>query len=149
LGDSKTWIFMTQPGGAGEGWWRTTDAGTSWTKTSSVPMIHGGSQIYYASDGTLYAAAWNTLRKSTDNGVTWSNSWPQPVFAVQGNGKNLFTIASNGGKFQTSPETGAAAWTNYGDHTFAHGASEITYDRCNHIMYGAMREDGAWAMKVE
>ena len=40
IGDSRTWIFMTQDGGPG--WYHTTNSGASWTQVTAHPMMHGG-----------------------------------------------------------------------------------------------------------
>lgn len=39
VGNANTWLYMTQPGGPGEGFWRTSDAGKHWTRVFTNPMI--------------------------------------------------------------------------------------------------------------
>jgi len=67
---SSTWLLATQ----GNGYWRTTDSGASWTQVSTVNMQHGASQLYRAANGTLYVGALHTLLRSTDGGASWKEA---------------------------------------------------------------------------
>src|SRR5206468_2112176 len=41
-GDKDTWLFTTQSGG----FFRTTDAGSTWSQAYKLQMTHGGNQLY-------------------------------------------------------------------------------------------------------
>ncbi|MFO0686361.1 MAG: hypothetical protein U0234_30135 [Sandaracinus sp.] len=153
LGDGSTWLYMTQPGGRNEGYFRTTDAGATWTHVFDQPMVHGGSQTYYSTAGVLYAATWNGLARSSDNGAHWERlpDGTRPYdgyFSVGGDGARLYMLGGSGGSIQTSPETDGATWTADTTHTFQHGVTLWTYDPRNRVMYAAVREDGVWALKL-
>ena len=66
-GDKDTWLFTTQSGG----FFRTTDAGASWSQVYKLQMTHGGNQLYRTKTGTLYAGAYQYPVRSTDNGASW------------------------------------------------------------------------------
>ena len=63
-GDGDTWLFTTQSGG----FFRTTDAGRTWSQVYKLQMTHGGNQLYRTKTGTLYAGAYQYPVRSTDNG---------------------------------------------------------------------------------
>ena len=69
IGDANTWLLGTQ----GDGQWRTTDAGKTWTKVLTNDIFHGGGETYYSKDGKLYSTGVSPcLQRSTDNGATWT-----------------------------------------------------------------------------
>src|SRR5258706_10039900 len=67
-GDLNTWLVTTEGG-----FYRSTDAGTSWNKVGgSITGFHGAPTVYYTSDGVLYCGANLYPVRSTDNGATWT-----------------------------------------------------------------------------
>ena len=73
----NTWLWMAQGSGGGFGTWRTTNAGTTWTRVDNNEHPHGNAQIYQPdASGVVYMAGiysslgWGVLR-STDYGQTW------------------------------------------------------------------------------
>jgi fibronectin type 3 domain-containing protein len=157
-GNSNTWLVGTD----GDGFWRTTDGGVSWTQVSTYSTPHGGAQIYYAADGTLYSGAAQYPLRSHDNGITWTQVQGGLsyfyYYSVYGDGTNLYTQLSytgnNAGQgpqpFMTSSETTGTAWTQYqgGAQTFNDGPFMMQYDATNGIMYSANWTTGLWALKV-
>lgn len=160
-GDANTWIVQTD----GDGFWRTTNAGASWVKVSDFVSPHGGAQIYYAKDGTVYSGAAYYPVMSHDNGATWQQVQTTGLtyryyYTVYGDGTTLYTQLSftgtNGGvglqPYMTTPEgTGAGGpWTPYqgAAQTFNDGPFEMQYDAVNGIMYSANWTSGFWALKV-
>jgi photosystem II stability/assembly factor-like uncharacterized protein len=110
--DSQTYLVNAAAWGQGTpGIFRTTDAGKTWTGVSSLgptgpPLV--------TSDGSIYWAVADTLAKSSDHGVTWSQ--------VGGGFVNeLHPIEVPGGRLVTArPETlvvssdGGATWEAFG-----------------------------------
>jgi photosystem II stability/assembly factor-like uncharacterized protein len=157
IGDAKTWLFADDA----SGFWRTTDAGATWTKVSDSKIAHGGSDIYYTKAGVLYAGAHVYPIRSTDNGVTWKQLDGLPnafYYTVQGDGNTLYTQISytgdNAGRgpqpYYVSSETDGLTWNPYqnGAQTFNDGPYIMRFDSSNGIMYSANWKDGLWALKV-
>lgn len=155
-GNANTWLIGTD----GDGFWRTTDAGASWTRVSSSNIPHGGHQIYYTETGVLYAGARPYPVRSLDNGATWQSLDHLPYdhyYSVYGDGRTLYTLHSYpvlGGlglsPFYTSPETDGLTWTPYqgGAQTFNNGPAYVAFDKVNRILYAPMWNVGLWALKV-
>jgi MYXO-CTERM domain-containing protein len=144
IGNSQTWLLGTQ----GDGFWRTTDGGATWTKVSNNNITHGGGTIYYAKNKMLYASG-QTMR-SSDNGATWTNVGPGGTWCVYGDGTQLYTGASFGADqpFSVSPESDGANWKPLGAQKFPDGPYEMAYDAVNGIMYSSNWSSGVWALKV-
>jgi photosystem II stability/assembly factor-like uncharacterized protein len=88
--EGKFWIFATQA----NGYWRTEDAGQTWTRIADgYAMQHGACGLYRASTGFLYMGAVGHLLRSTDNGHTWADagalSNSDGYNAVIGDGENM------------------------------------------------------------
>jgi len=69
--DSNIALAGLAPGGSfGGTLYRSTDGGNTW---SEVPALDGISafDIEFASDGTVYLASQDSVRKSTDGGLSW------------------------------------------------------------------------------
>jgi hypothetical protein len=157
IGNKDTWLV----GLDGNGFWRTTDGGASWTQVETWGTAHGGHAIYYAKNGTLYAGGYQYPVRSSDNGVTWqqvSSGLPYAYYyTVQGDGKVLYTMksfADNGAHYnepyQASPETDGLTWTAYqgGAQKFDNGPATMIFDRGDRIMYSANWTAGLWALEV-
>ncbi len=73
--DAKTYVIgVCNSSEQGCGFYRTTDSGATWAKTSELEASHFGAPLH-ASDGTIY---WpiqldRGFGKSTDQGETWTN----------------------------------------------------------------------------
>lgn len=155
-GDSRTWLVGTD----GNGFWRTTDAGGTWQQVStSANVPHGGNQIYYASNGWLYAGATPYPVRSKDNGATWEQLKQLPFayyYSVYGDGAALYTsrsyTGSNGQEpapYFTSAEADGIAWKEHGAHQkFADGPFQMAFDAANGILYSANWDTGLLALKV-
>lgn len=93
----------------GDGIYKSTDAGASFTKVSSLNAQHGGGQFFYAPDGKLYAGGVNYPMRSSDNGSTWASVGTSTLpnygyFAVWKSGSYLYTGKSSGVIGGHSPE---------------------------------------------
>jgi hypothetical protein len=152
VGDANTWLLGTQ----GDGQWRTTDAGKTWTKVIANSIFHGGGETYYAKDGKLYSTGVTPcLQRSTDNGATWTDlKAPGECTGVWGDGNYLYTApayAQGMQPFFTSPETDGLTWSAYkgGTQKFdGSGPFEMAFDSLNGILYASMWFQGVWALKV-
>jgi photosystem II stability/assembly factor-like uncharacterized protein len=148
-GNSNTWLFTAQAGG----FFRTTDAGNTWTLAYDKQMTHGGDQLYRTSSGVLYAGGYQYPVRSTDNGASWQQITNGLVYSwymgICGDGTRLFTSCSNDNEpFFVSPESDGLTWTAYkgGAQTFTGEAFEMDYDSTHHIMYSASWGAGLLAL---
>jgi photosystem II stability/assembly factor-like uncharacterized protein len=151
IGDDKTWLYGCQNGG---GHWRTTDAGTNWTKVTTNSMEHGGNKLYYTQAGVLYTGGFPKLMRSTDNGATFAmvgpDTNPPGYLSVIGDGVHLYTGRHNGPTtVSTSAETDGLTWSDYNSQTFAEGPFQMAFDPVSRILYASMIRTGAWALKVK
>jgi len=157
LGDSKTWLVGTD----GNGFWRTTDSGSNWTKVNDNGVPHGGHEIYYSPAGMLYAGSTPYPLRSKDNGATWEQINTGLSFSyyyvVFGDGKTLYTspayTGTNGGAplpYYSSAESDGATWTpdRGGTQKLVDGPYQMAYDSANGILYAASFGAGLVAMKV-
>jgi hypothetical protein len=151
-GDRNTWLFTAQQGG----FFRTTDAGATWSLVYPKQMTHGGDQLYRTQDGTLYAGAYQYPVRSVDNGITWQALTKGLVYSwymgVCGDGTNLYIACSNDKEpFFTSPERDGLTWTAYngGRQTFSSEPFEMRYDPRHHILYAASWGEGLLALKTK
>jgi len=151
---SDAWILATQ----GAGFYRTMDAGKSWTQvTSSYQMQHGAGALYRASNGVLYMGAVNALIRSEDNGKTWSNanapSNADGYNSVIGDGTQMFVQSANTGTNTTGPqpfyaslETDGTHWKPYNAQTFEDGPGWMAADRPGKVIYAALWDHGLWRL---
>lgn len=154
IGNSDTWLLGTQA----DGFWRTEDAGKTWKQVvSNATIFHGGGDIYYAKDGTLYASGTPQVLRSTDNGLTWGevNGLPDLGYTgVFGDGTFLYTAPAYGYGDQpyfVSSEDDGLNWEPFdgGSQTFRDGGPfEMAFDKKNGILYSSNWFGGVWAMKV-
>jgi hypothetical protein len=156
IGNNQTWLYCTQGsvGGRGtnqQGYWRTTNSGGSWTQVTSHWMTHGGTQIYYAKTGVLYASWEEGVMRSPDNGATWDSAITglnsRYYFSTWGDGTKIYTVQSNGAMYAT-PETDGATWSLINSKTFSDGVTMLDFDAQNNIMYAAGRSNGVWAIRL-
>jgi len=145
IGDNKTWLYGTQ----GNGYWRTKDAGTTWTKVTDVDMQHGGGTLYYTSKGVLYTGGNPHALRSTDNGVTWTElSVFGGFLSVKGDGTRLYAGSIIGPiPILSALESDDSTWTP-STQMFEGGPFEMAYDKANHRMYAGMTAEGIWVLKT-
>jgi hypothetical protein len=151
MGNSNTWLCVEDWGN----FYRTTDAGTTWTVVqSAVPGPHGGIvDRIYTTAGILYCGTSNGLVRSSDNGVSWTkvNAPSMMVYALCTDGVTIYVAGTaNTSGWWTSPETDGNTWTQYGGThpTGGGGISELRCDEVNRIVYSACNTDGVWALKI-
>jgi len=154
MGNSNTWLLGTQ----GDGFWKTTDSGATWTQVSTQNMMHGAGQLYHASNGAWYVGALNTLLRSTNNGDSWTQvgvSNQDGYNAVIGDGTTLYAQSANTGSnttglnhYITSPESDGTNWTQMNNQTFTDGPMSMSYDSVNKIVYSSNWAGGVWRLSL-
>jgi photosystem II stability/assembly factor-like uncharacterized protein len=155
-GAPNIWLVTTD----GAGFWRTQDGGTTWKQVSTENTAHGGAQIYYAANGTLYSGASHFPVFSKDNGQTWQglNNSGLPnwyYYIVCGDGKTLYTqgsyasMAAREDYFWSASESSGTTWAKYSNQTFTNGPAMMRFDAANRIMYTVNWGAGVWALKVK
>lgn len=143
-GNGSTWLYTTQ----GAGMWRSNNAGGSWAQVTRENQMHGGNQLYYATNGAAYVGAVGHPLRSPDNGVTWQSLGATETGhfgAVGGDGSKLYAVKFFGGTMYSSSEADGANWT--AGAFVPGGAYEFAYDSTNRITYGSMWDGGLWAVK--
>lgn len=159
---SRTWLVETN----GQGIWRTTDAGSNWTKVSDLNAGHGMPQIYYAKNNVLYMGAELYPVRSTDNGASWTrldnSGLPYSYYmGVIGDGTSLYITNSfpqAGAQYNTpmytSQESDGLTWKAYdplktgSPQKFDNGPAKMAFDRAHRIVYSVNWAAGVWALKV-
>ena len=147
IGDANTWLLGTQ----GPGYWRTTDAGKTWSKVTDNGIAHGGGTSYYNRDGVLFASGNPKNLRSTDNGATWTPTDPGGSTCVFGDGKHLYSAPALGkGPIFVSDESDGLTWKPFdAGQVFENGGPyEMVFDKVNGVLYASMWEQGVWALKV-
>jgi hypothetical protein len=151
IGDADTWLLGTQ----GDGYWRTTDAGETWTRVDDAAIVHGGGDSYYSHTGVLYSSAeWGVLR-STNNGESFEVVGPRyGISTVFGDGTRLYTAPAYGYgplPYMIAPERDGTVWNDYAaSQTFELGGPfEMAFDEVNGIVYASSWTSGVWALRVE
>ena len=135
-GDKNTWLVGCQ----GSGFFRTTDAGATWSQVSTNVMTHGGSGIYYTKSGVLYVAVGGAVLRSTNNGQTMQAlaGMTASYIGITGDGTNLYTGAFNTpSNMMIAPEATGTPWTNSNSQVIQSGPFEMTYDSINRIVYAS------------
>jgi hypothetical protein len=151
-GNSNTWLA-----GSPAGFWRTADAGATWTKVSNSAAMHNGGFVNYAPNGNLYVAS-DIVLKSTDNGLTFVSSTglsSRSYYDVGCDGNSLYANISLGWSesprsFYATPVTDGVHWTPYqnGAQTFSDGPTKYDFDETNRILYASSWGAGVWALRV-
>jgi hypothetical protein len=150
VGDANTWLLGTQGGG----YYRTGNAGGSWTKVVEGGIFHGGGTAFYSKSGVLYASGYPSSRRSTDNGLTWQPVGPSGggTTCLFGDGQTLWTAPALGdNSYSTSPESDGETWALYagGAQKWHNGGPfEMTLDPVNRVLYASNWEQGAMALKL-
>jgi hypothetical protein len=145
IGNAQTWLFGTQ----GNGHYRTTNAGESWTKVTDVSMQHGGGAKYYSKEGVLYISSNQGVLKSTDNGETFTKiGLGQAYLSVIGDGTRLFTGQHFNSRFVTALESNDTEWAELNMQDFDEGPFEMAIDPVNKILYSANIRAGVYALKL-
>jgi hypothetical protein len=146
----KTWLITDN------GFWRTSDSGTTWTKVSDAGSPHGTNEFYFTDTGVLYAGAFGYAMRSTDNGLTWTALKQMPYatyYAFGGDGKNLYTQPDGyppPSGYWVSPEDDGVNWKQYTDTTKpSRGPIAMHFDPVNRILYSSNWDAGLWALKVQ
>jgi hypothetical protein len=144
-GNANTWLLGTQ----GNGFYRTTDAGTSWAKVTSACIQHGGGAVYYSNTGVLYASGSDRNQRSTDNGETWTEIGDGGGYnCIYGDGTTLYFSKGGSTPVQVSPESDGINWHNFSNQALPGGTFEMALDKDNRIMYAACWTAGIWALKL-
>jgi hypothetical protein len=149
LNNGGTWLLGTQA----DGFWRTADSGNTWTLVSTMCISHGGSQLYRAKNGVLYAACSNGIIRSTDNGMTWAPVGPLTFCgSVYGDGNYMYSHQAYGGgygPFYRTPETDGVNWGVYTQGgSWTAGPFEMAFDSLGQILYASTWGNGFLGMKV-
>jgi hypothetical protein len=166
IGNPQTWLIGTD----GEGQWRTTNSGTTWTRVTpsgvwpDFSCSHGGEKTCYSKTGVLYSGAFVYPIRSTDNGLTWTSITNNMDYAsyyqIIGDGNNLYTMrsfADNTAKYnaayRVSSENDGVNWKEYnplgtGSQKFDNGPYTLAFDKVNRIIYSANWCAGLWALRV-
>jgi photosystem II stability/assembly factor-like uncharacterized protein len=157
-GDANTWLVGTD----GDGFWRTSDAGETWTKVFDSGITHHGQNVLFTSDGVLYAGAATYPARSRDNGVTWEHVSGGLEYAyyytVATDGDFLYTMIAHTGShgrdaqpYVMSPVSDGENWTPYrgGAQRFLGGPFNIEFDSVNRIFYSANWGTGLLALRLE
>jgi hypothetical protein len=157
VGNRSTWLAVTD----GNGSWRTSDGGVTWTQVNTWGGGHGAARVYYATTGVLYAGGYQYPTRSMDNGLTWEQLNMGPAYSyyydVVDDGTTLYTGPSfplNSGDSNTpyfvSPVGDGVHWTPYrgGAQRFRVGPYRLEMDRVNRVIYSANFSGGLWALRL-
>jgi hypothetical protein len=149
IGNANTWLLGTQA----DGYWRTSDAGKTWTQVFKEGIFHGGGEIYYTKAKTLFASCESGVLRSTNNGETFTAAdFGYGTTGIIGDGTTLYTTAAYGFNQQpmyTSPESDGLNWTAFNTQTLDGGPFGMVHDSVNHIIYSSNWSQGVWALKLK
>ncbi len=150
-GNASTWLMSTQQ--SNQGWWRTTNSGTSWSLVAPQQAPHAPVSLYYDSTGAVWASAYarGPLR-STDNGLTWTvstsaganNDWWAAVGGADG---KVYSARWTNGATTLSSTTEASpnSWTP--GPSIPGTTDDFAHDPTARMLYGSFAEGGIWARK--
>lgn len=145
-GGNGVWIVRA---GSGSFWklWRTADNGQTWTDISTAAAGGASNVLSYDTDGNgvwiaTFGNAATFIRKSTDNGVTWSQSGTASV-------SDAYVIKYGGGEWvicTTDPNT-ANGWTSlmvstnagqsWTTHALGTSAQDYAYVQGTWVLFGS------------
>ena len=153
---SDIWIIGTQ----GDGFWRTTNRGSTWTRVIDTNMSHGGFRPTIVGN-VLYVGGHGALFRSTNQGASFVEVGPSGCcgyMSIANDGEKLWIIDSypNGQpgvlnspvSYYTSPVNDGVNWTQRNDRTFPNGANGYHYDSANKILYTANWQQGVWKVST-
>lgn len=154
LGNGSTWLFMTD----GDGFWRSSNSGSSWTKVSTANSPHGAAKTTYDSAGNLYSGGTPYPMKSTDNGLNWvelTGAGFSYWYVLQPYGSTIYTrvsFATQAGFGGTSPfvvstNAGTTWAAQPGSQSFTNGPAGMFVDSVNGLIYAANWNAGLWVLK--
>ena len=114
--------------GVGGGMWKTTDGGNTWNRLNSTIPTYGeyntiaGAmlqilKIVVSSNGTIFAATYGGVLKSTDGGLSWSfalpsfsvNNYPTTDLEILSDGKLIAGFGGASGIYK-STDAGGTSW---------------------------------------
>jgi hypothetical protein len=145
IGNASTWLLSNE----GEGSYRTTNSGTSWTLVSANEIAHGASQAYYKADGTLFLATASNIIKSADNGANWVSAGVTGGWSIQGNGTKLYKgLTFSEGVVYSAPENDNDPWDEEDAQEFGTGPLCIQFDHSQKVLIGAFWNAGLWVKRV-
>jgi photosystem II stability/assembly factor-like uncharacterized protein len=148
-GDPNTWMLH------GNGIWRTSNAGDSWSRVSEFGGIHGSTLLYYATNGDVYTGSYGYPARSRDNGMTWELSQAGlsngTYFGVGGDGTNLYTMVDGFPApfpIMMAPESAGDNWTPLAaDAKTPRGISHQQFDPSSGVMY-FVGGDGPYGVRL-
>jgi len=143
--NSQTYVVNTETSWSGDspGIYRTTNAGTTWTKVSSQGP--GGAPLV-ASNGTIYWPISDSLLKSTDSGSTWT----QVGSGISGGAFQLVPpielpdrrLVSVGADHLMVSADGGSTWSPIGD-TLPYAPVSVVYSRNRQAFFISHSDCGA------
>lgn len=150
-GNPNTWLVGTN----GNGQWRTTDAGVTWTQVSTVDSVHGGQSSLYLPDGRLIIGGTDVPLISSNNGLTFSplSNLPSGYYFGVWNGGDGYlytgrTFRSNAYQdpLYRSPINDAINWTTF--ESFQNGDGPETMTRVVNNFYWVGWTDGLYVKRM-
>ena len=153
LESSNAWLWGSQT----NGFWRSDDAGTSWTEIMGMTTSHlQSSQILRTKAGVFYAAGADGIWTSSDGKVpTWKlipNTGPI-LGGLVSDGTNMYASTCYFGDFcddpryLTSPETDGQTWTEMKHPKMTMGGN-LGYDAGHKLLFSSNLDGGLWRVEV-
>jgi hypothetical protein len=152
MGDAQrtrsTWVGVPQDGG-GNGTWRTTDAGSTWTQVAQIQHGHGNSQLWNVGNGVAYVGATDGIYKTTDGGATWTKVSSTMATNVVATATTLYAAwgYDQDPRLQTAARGADTKWTMV---TAPAGMNKgwkraaVTYDGTHYIVVSGSWTAGIW-----
>lgn len=153
LNDSKTWLWAS----SSNGYWRTENAGSSWTKISpDINEAHPqSSQIIRVKDGTFYLAASDGVFRSPD-GKSWSKIDGTGPLAgglvsdgttIYMSNNYYFSYGTDLHPYFTATEDKGAPWKPMNSPGMSSGGS-LGYDPGHHLLFSSNFQSGFYRVVV-
>lgn len=157
---AQTWLWIAQETGGTYGTWRTTNAGSTWTKVDNVEHPHGASQIYQPDTSGVvficgsYSALGTGVLRSTDYGATWAHVgltdssrtvvWASAtkIYAAYGWPIGVGTVNP---ALETAALPGTGTWTEPGT-PMSQGPNEVAvvFDGSHYVFLASCFNAGIW-----